>query len=227
MNKNYEFKPQHSQNARDFISKLMCRDIKTRPSAREALNDKWATSEEIKMNEFVAVEFLENVKSFAIGDGLKKMAYTYILSKRLYDDKNNQLLKLFEMIDTDHSGTIDEKELFDHYGKFFPGTHDEEMNQIRALIKNIDMNDSGQIEYSEFLLAADKFNKINSDNIKEIFEFFKHDNSNFIEIKDLKEMFDVNHIPAKNYEKMIDAFDKNGDKKISFSEFKEMLTLHY
>jgi Ca2+-binding EF-hand superfamily protein len=219
--------PQHSSPAREFINKTMCRDIKNRLSSSQALKHSWILNNENKVEKdhLIAFEFLDSIKDFMVGNGIKKMVYSYIQTRKLYSDRNFQLIKLFELIDTDHSGAIDEVELFNHYGKFFPGTPEQEMNQIRKIIKNADINGSGKIEYSEFLIIANLLHKESLRlSIKEIFDFFDQDKSNFIEAKDLKLMFNEDKYSVKIYEKMIEVFDRNGDKKISFEEFLEMLT---
>ena len=224
-----DFTQQHSPLVRDYINKTMCRDVKNRLSACQALNHNWILSEgsQSETPSLEAFEFLDNMKEFVIGSGMKKIVYSYIMTRKLYNDNNVHLMKLFEKIDTDHTGAIDEKGLFEHYGKFFPGTYEEEMEQIRKLIKNSDINGSGKIEYSEFLIIANQLHKDSlRSSIREIFDFFDRDKSDYIDVKDLKLIFNEDKLSAHIFEKMIEKIDKNGDKKISFEEFLTMLSQH-
>ena len=99
------------------------------------------------------------------------------------------------------------------------------MEQIRNIIKNVDINNSGKIEYSEFLIFANQINRSSIvSTIKEIFDFFDQDKSNYIEASDLKLLLNEDTFSLSVFEKMIDEFDINGDKKLSFEEFFAMLT---
>ena len=228
LNKKIEIIPNISQLSKDFILKTMCRDVNIRLSANEALQHEWITSVVKVNNTLVAVEFLENIKGFIVGHGVKRIVYNYILSRKMYNDRNIQLMKLFELIDTDNSGDLDENELFHHYGKFFPGTDNEEMTEIRNIIKNSDINNSGKIEYSEFLIIADRINqKSVVSSIREIFDYFDLDKSNYIEASDLKLILNDDKFTMTEFEKIIEEFDINGDKKLSFNEFFTMLTQNF
>ena len=108
----------HTPESKKFISKLLNRNVDVRPTAKEALDDDWLRSElNENVNEEVFVKSLENMIEFLNTNNLRKTIFSYILSRKIYDDDNIELMKLFEKTDKDKNGYIDENELFEQYGK--------------------------------------------------------------------------------------------------------------
>ena len=135
MNSKIEFCPNLSELSKDFLTKTMCRDVCKRLSASEALQHKWITSEVVTSKSVVAVEFLENMKNIIVGHGVKRMVYNYILSRKMYNHRNINLLKLFELIDTDNSGAIDENELFHLMENISLEQMSRKWNKLEILLK--------------------------------------------------------------------------------------------
>jgi len=152
---------------------MMDRNRFSRFSAGEALRHAFLSESGTHNDNILAVEMLENLRGFAAGQSLKKLVFVFMMSKKLYSDKDSQIIKLFEAIDTDHDGLIDEIELFNHYGQFFPGTLEQELEKIKSIIHKCDLNQNGKIDYSEFLLFSKDIQKefIKTD-VKIIFDFF-------------------------------------------------------
>ena len=116
-----------------------------------ALNEPWLFSEsDNNVDQEVVLQSIENMNSFLLGNNLRKSVLSYVLSRKIFEDKNDELTKLFQSIDKDKNGYIDENEFFDFYSKFFPGTLEEQMIQIRQIIESIDINNSKKIDYTEF-----------------------------------------------------------------------------
>lgn len=219
----------HTPESKKFISKLLNRNVDVRPTAKEALDDDWLRSElNENVNEEVFVKSLENMIEFLNTNNLRKTIFSYILSRKIYDDDNIELMKLFEKTDKDKNGYIDENELFEQYGKYFPGTVEQEWEMIKTLMKSVDLNKSGKMSYSEFLIVSNKINKsMNMERMKEIFNFFDFNHNNYIEAEDLKRVFGDTSLQIVKYQVMIQEFDKNGDKKLSFQEFIDMITKYF
>ena len=193
------------------------------------MDDDWLRSElNENVNEEVFVKSLENMIEFLNTNNLRKTIFSYILSRKIYDDDNIELMKLFEKTDKDKNGYIDENELFEQYGKYFPGTVEQEWEMIKTLMKSVDLNKSGKMSYSEFLIVSNKINKsMNMERMKEIFNFFDFNHNNYIEAEDLKRVFGDTSLQIVKYQVMIQEFDKNGDKKLSFQEFIDMITKYF
>jgi len=152
---------------------------------------------------------------------------SYILARKIYEDKNDELTKLFQSIDKDKNGYIEKEEFFEFYSKFFPGTSEDIMDQLKELVESIDINNSNKIDYTEFLIVSNKLDQtLSRKKMEEVFHIFDVDKDNFIDANDLKVTLGDKMVNSK-YQRMIDDFDKNGDKKLSLDEFIEMLTKYY
>lgn len=221
--------PLHTEASKKFILKLLNRNANVRLSAKDALKEKWLKNElSNKINEEIFVDSLKNMIEFLNTNNLRKTVFSYILSRKLYEDDNVELMKIFEKTDKDQNGFIDENELFEQYGKYFPGTLEEEWQMIKTLMKSIDLNKSGKMSYSEFLIVSNKINKkLNLQQMREIFNFFDYDKSNYIEAEDLKRIFGDTSLQIVKYQIMIQEFDRNGDKKLSLDEFIDMITKYF
>ena len=57
----------------------------------------------------------------------------------------------------------------------------------------------------------------------DVFEYFDKDGNGYLQAYDLKEIFEHTDISDENFQTMIDEIDQNGDRKISFKEFFEIV----
>jgi calcium-dependent protein kinase len=106
----FEFTFLHSEQARNFILRLMNRNPKARPEVKQILTDPWLQPNDQEHNteqkQTVNFDMLANMSKFVTGKNLKRSVLSYILSKKLYIDNKNDLLKLFKEIDKDGNGHI-------------------------------------------------------------------------------------------------------------------------
>ncbi len=228
MNKDIYFPHNYGKQASLFVSKLLNKNSSLRISAKEAVNDPWFTSENhSSVDPDLAFQALENMNNFLLGNNLRKTVMSYILARKIYEDKNDELTKLFQSIDKDKNGYIEKEEFFEFYSKFFPGTSEDIMDQLKELVESIDINNSNKIDYTEFLIVSNKLDQtLSRKKMEEVFHIFDVDKDNFIDANDLKVTLGDKMVNSK-YQRMIDDFDKNGDKKLSLDEFIEMLTKYY
>ncbi|XP_023325721.1 calmodulin [Eurytemora carolleeae] len=95
--------------------------------------------------------------------------------------------------------------------------------EVQDLLNNID-NGSGTIDFEDFLVVMrEKVREIDLEiHFKDTFRVFSKDEDGCIPADELK--FVMNHLPGKiNYkeiEEMIETVDRNGDGRISYSEFR-------
>ena len=134
-------------------------------------------------------------------------------------------MKLFKEIDKDGNGQIDVQELYDSYGKFFPGTPETSWEKVKLFVERVDINNNGMLEYSEFLAVSSILNnEINQKSMRDVFNQYDKDNNGYIQAADLKDMFGDTDLAEENLELMIQDYDQDGDRKISFDEFYDMIT---
>lgn len=171
------------------------------------------------------IEVFSKMSKFILGDSLRRSVYTYIIFKKLFNEKNSNLLKLFRECDLNNDGRIDAEELLLTYGKYFPGVPEDHMDRIKEFIDKVDINKSGYIEYSEFLMINNLINNdINKNMLKEVFDFFDVTKNGTIQVDDLKEIFEDIDIEEEKIQEMLKEFDQNSDQEITFAEFYEILT---
>eukprot|EP00340_Litonotus_pictus_P010952 CAMPEP_0170539014 /NCGR_PEP_ID=MMETSP0209-20121228/103660_1 /TAXON_ID=665100 ORGANISM="Litonotus pictus, Strain P1" /NCGR_SAMPLE_ID=MMETSP0209 /ASSEMBLY_ACC=CAM_ASM_000301 /LENGTH=507 /DNA_ID=CAMNT_0010840827 /DNA_START=81 /DNA_END=1601 /DNA_ORIENTATION=+ len=209
----------HTKEAREFISSLMDKDQYQRIDAKKAIEHPFLNKEDTEDEQHIkvqAVETLTNMKDFLQGGTLRKMIMSYIAEHKLYEENNSECARIFHELDKNHDGQLDKKELFDNFGSFFVGTEEMEQKQIEDLVDNIDVNNNGKIDYSEFMIVIGKLRRTNQVKvISGIFDLFDVDKSGFIEVEDLNKVLRDIDLPDKNFQKMIDECDENGDGKLS------------
>lgn len=229
LHKNYEFPDFISYSAQEYISNLMNKNPVDRHDVHQAFNDVWLNDTmDNSYNQIVGVEIISNLAKFSIGKNLRRSVLSYIYSRKYYDENNYSLNKLFKEIDLNNDGKIDINELFQKYGKYFPGTVEEEWEEIKKFVNNLDINKSGKIEYSEFLTVSSVINKeVSKKHLQDAFDFFDYDKNGFIEANDMREIFEDTDLTDEALQQIIDEYDKNGDRKISFSEFCDVITNNY
>jgi len=177
------------------------------------------------IDDSIGVRIFSSMSKFIIGDSLKRSVYTYIISKKLYTESNNELLKLFRECDINNDGKIDAEELLISYGKYFPGAPEEQMEKINEFISRVDINNSGYIEYAEFLTINNILNQtLNKTLLKGVFDFFDVNGNGTIQKDDLKEIFEDFEIEDDKIRAMVREFDKDNDQHITYNEFYEILT---
>jgi calcium-dependent protein kinase len=224
---NYEFTPFQTEAAKSFISSLMNRNINKRINAKDALKHVWLEKDQIleKFDENVGVEILNKISNFVIGKSLRRSILSYIQSKKYYTEKNIELLRLFKQIDQDGNGLLEVSEIYDKYGKFFPGTPKEAWSKVKLFVERVDINNNGVIEYSEFLTISSLISKeINDNMLKEVFDFYDTNGNGYIQASDLREIFEDTDVKDDYLQYLVDENDSNNDRKISFQEFYEIMT---
>jgi len=131
-----------------------------------------------------------------------------------------QLHKKFQDIDVDGSGVIDVNEFF-RYISMEPTPFGVKLFSL------IDENASGEIDFNEFLVGL--WNMCTFDEealLKFAFQLIDDDNSGYVDNDEIVEMVKSVHVKkfdrklVPHVKKVMAKFDKNGDHKFSFDEFK-------
>lgn len=144
------------------------------------------------------------------------------MSESTFDD----LRAVFNQMDTDHSGTIDQSEL-----KRALTDRSREMNalqesQIKHILAELDMNKSNSVGYTEFIAAAIDPKLVNNETmLRGLFNQFDTDSSGQISAAELHKSFSKfgQNITEAEVRAVMDAHDRNKDGVISFEGFKCMM----
>ena len=231
-----------SQDAKDLIKLLLNKDPSERPTATEAKAHKWfqisladdaANAADASSPAAVAAradsggspdmtlgDVGRRLHAFVAMNRLKKIALNVIASE-LTEAEIGDLRKLFDEIDTDHSGTLELSEL----ERALANTHGTVRDQIQQLMHGIDLDENQSIDYHEFLAATMQRNEyMKEERIQKAFDHFAqldaNGDPNQIEFQTLVEILGG----KAHAEAVLHDFDQDGDRKIDFEEFKYLIS---
>ena len=208
-----------SNEAKDLISHMITPE-KERYTAKQVLSHPWfSNASTVPLSElnFDSSFFVDYEKS----SELKKMTLLFIAS-RLDENEINNLKKSFEAIDNSKDGQITFEELKSGLIQLKSNKMNE--NEIKELFDLIDVDQNGKIDYTEFLAATlQKKNYLRNERLLEAFCMFDKDNSGQITKDELLQALKAEKSQEKEIEKYIQAVDKNGDGKIDYKEFLDLM----
>ena len=208
-----------SNDAKDLIKHMIAPE-KERYTARQVLDHPWfknASNEPLSALNFNAAFFVDYLK----GSQLKKMSLLFIAT-RLNDNEIENLKKVFMAFDKGKDGQITYEEL--KQGLIQLQSNNMNENDIKQLFDKIDVDKNGKIDYTEFLAATiQKANYLKKEKLYEAFCAFDKDNSGYITKDEILKALKLDKTQEKEIEKYIQAVDKNGDGKIDYKEFLELM----
>ncbi len=214
--------------AKDLICKLLEIDIKKRISAEDALKHNWFKENKSKElfnnieNRVITENLVNNLINYKSISVIQETALAYLVHNFNQTKSVIDACKLFNLIDIDGDGKINEKDLFDGLKKIIKRKCLE--NDCKEIFNNIDMNHNGFIEYEEFVRAAvDKKEFFNEKFLRFAFNYFDKDKDDTIDYNEIEMVFKDNIVDRKNIheglQKIITEVDINKDGKITFDEF--------
>ena len=208
-----------SKGAKDLLSHMLTKE-RPRYSARRVLEHSWfknATDTPISFQNFDASTF----QNFVKGSFLKKITLLFIAS-RLDDNEIITLRKNFEALDKCNDGQLSYDEFKEGIIKVKGKKITE--NEIQEMFNSIDVDKNGKIDYTEFIAASlKKRTYTKNERLYEVFCSFDKDKNGEITKEDIVQAIKCDKSQEKEIEKYIKAVDRNGDGKISYKEFLEMM----
>ena len=208
-----------SNEAKDLISHMIAPE-KSRYSAREVLDHPWfknASNVPLSELNFDSGFFSDYVK----GSELKKISLLFIAS-RLDENEIENLKKSFEAFDKCKDGQITFEEL--KQGLLQLKSNKLNESEAKELFNMIDADKNGKIDYTEFLAATiQKANYLKNERLFETFCMFDKDNSGHITKEEIIQAIKAEKGQEKEIEKYIKDVDKDGDGRINYKEFLELM----
>eukprot|EP00210_Caulerpa_lentillifera_P006070 g5799.t2 len=215
--------PYISDGAKDCVKRMLVQDVSKRATAAEILKHNWmkenGAASEKPMNNAV----VERLKGFTAMNKLKKEALK-VIAINLPKEEIQGMKKMFQNIDTDHSGTItiDEfKQMLKTKGSFIP---DSELNKI---LSAVDIDGNGVIDYEEFLAATMNLHARSlvrdEEQLMKAFKKFDTDGNGSISLEELREALREHSNVEDEIEQILADADKNQDGEIDFEEFRSMM----
>ena len=211
-----------SKEAIEFIKNLLSYNPDERPSAEEALNNKWLLSMInhglSKLSDYIII----NLIKFRTTLGLQRATVSFLTNQISINEEIKKLKEEFDKIDVNKDGEISKDELIKCLETIYPSQE----AKIRAnnIFKEIDFNNDGSINFSEFLTVnIQKEKLLNEETLDKAFRMFDIDGNGYITIDELKKTMPLEITTKAGWRKLVSEVDKDGDYQISFKEFKEMM----
>lgn len=154
-------------------------------------------------------------------------------SSELPDKYIEELREAFGLFDTDNDGCITSKELRTvMHALRIEGTDQE----IQDMINNVDVDGSGTVDFNEFLKMMAHGHVVRADDdhskrrteeeeMRQAFKVFDLDGNGYIDARELKmTMCNLGeNLSDKDIKHMMKLADKNGDGRIDYEEFINMM----
>jgi calmodulin len=168
-----------------------------------------------------AHESSEYVSAGNLGRAEKMRRTNELIQKyRLTEEELGKLKSSFKVFDTDSDGTITEDELFEAMEAY--GVKKKSRAEVHEMMLEVDVDGSQQIEYDEFVqmmapkVAASRLgSKISSGKMGV--------NEKSKKLIEAINRYGLSDADLENISKSFNAFDKNGDGKISLDEMRESM----
>ncbi|XP_057417366.1 calcium-dependent protein kinase SK5 [Lotus japonicus] len=212
--------PSISDSAKDLIRKMLDQNPKTRLTAHEVLRHPWIVDDNLAPDRPLDSAVLSRLKQFSAMNKLKKMALR-VIAERLSEEEIGGLKELFNMIDTDNSGTITFDELKDGLKRVGSELMESE---IKDLMDAADIDNSGTIDYGEFIAATVHLNKLErEENLVSAFSYFDKDGSGYITLDEIQQACKDFGLDDIHIDEMIKEIDQDDDGQIDYGEFAAMM----
>lgn len=132
--------------------------------------------------------------------------------------------EIFDLFDTDGSGTITIKELCVVMQSLGQNPTEEE---VRRMVKTVDTDNNGEVDFTEFMeLITRKLQSVDiQEEILEAFRVFDRDGNGSICKEELRLAMTTlgEKVKEEELDELMKAADFNGDGQINYTEFTKMI----
>ncbi|KRX04829.1 Protein kinase-like domain [Pseudocohnilembus persalinus] len=215
-----------SQEAKDFIRKMLEKNPSKRYSAEQALKDKWLENNITKKEYNIPLlkKALKNMRQFNPGVKIQEATYIFLVNYLASKEEKQELLKAFQSLDLDGDGKLSRDELIQGFKEVLQDKQQAEI-EVNKIMQKVDKNNSNYIDYSEFLMATiGKENLLTEQRLQTAFKMFDTDGSGMISIDELKKVFGgAGNVSDQVWMELLQQIDNNNDGLISYKEFYDIM----
>jgi len=218
--------------AKDFVQKLLKAKPDKRMTCVEAVAHQWLIEATVSgsTDSTVSASVLKNLGNFCAQSTFKRMCITAVA--RQLDHKNlKDIHQVFREMDVNGDGVLSVEEVSNGIKKISGEAVDT--SKLTEIFSRMDLDGSQTIDYTEFCAAGlDEKTSTQDDMIWAAFKTFDLDNSGFVTIDNLKTILDSadmkdvwsSTVCTEVGKEIVDKFDADGDGKISFEDWRGIMT---
>ncbi|KAB2036553.1 hypothetical protein E1A91_D03G009500v1 [Gossypium mustelinum] len=215
--------PTISNDAKDFLKKMLVKDPRARLTAAQALSHQWVREGGNASDIPVDISVLSNLRQFVKYSRLKQFALR-ALASTLNEEEIADLRDQFDAIDVDKNGSISLEEMRQALAKDLPWKLKD--SRVLEILQAIDSNTDGLVDFTEFVAAALHVNQMEEHDcdkwqmrLQAAFEKFDVDRDGYITPEELRM-----HTGLRgSIDPLLEEADIDKDGKISLSEFRRLL----
>ena len=219
----------HSSESKDLLDKLLQKDQKNRPSAKEALNHEWfkkygGRSLFCNFRPDEIQQYINNLCTYSCSSKITQLVLAFLVHNIPVSTSTYIILKLFRYFNLSGDCKLTKTEL--KKGLYNYRNEEQVNNIVDELFLLLDGDNNGYIEFEEFLRAcADKKEVLTKENIWYAFKFLDDKNTNTIDVKTLMRAFDTkpNKMIEAVFNKTLNKGDFDNNGIITFQEFEEIM----
>ncbi|KAI3446466.1 hypothetical protein Pfo_003131 [Paulownia fortunei] len=214
--------PKVSDKAKDLVKKMLNPDPKQRLTAQEVLDHPWLQNAKSAPNVSLGETVRARLKQFSMMNKLKKRALR-VIAEHLSVEEVAGIKEGFQLMDTGNKGKIDINELRAGLHKLGHQIPDAD---LLVLMEAGDVDKDGYLDCGEFVAISVHLRKMGTeDHLRKAFEFFDRNESGYIEIEELRDVFgdEAEATSEEVANAIMQDVDTDKDGRISYEEFAAMM----
>eukprot|EP00898_Chlorokybus_atmophyticus_P002359 jgi/Chlat1/3123/Chrsp21S03353 len=213
--------PDISDSAKQLLNLMLVKDPHARPTAAQCLSHPWVKEGGVAPEVPLDIASIVLMHRFQRSGPMTQLALR-AMAKTMSGKPRPDLQDQFDAIDKDHNGVITLDEFSQAAGTIIGGILDKK--HIDQIFEAVDDDNDGKISYDEFAAATIRMKQWKHFGVhwswkaNEAFYSIDLDKDGYITAEDLLKV-----MPADRVELAIKEGDQDGDGKISYKEFLELL----
>ena len=212
-----------SQEAKNFMLLMLQKRPEARKTAEQLLQDPWlkAPKETTKSEEDMK-KCIEGLFKITSQNDMQQAVMVYLAQNAEFKLQAEQLAKTFTHIDKNGDHKLTRQELQAGIAQCGITISDEDFDQ---LFNKLDVGKSGTINFTEYVAGSLNLSVLSNDKfLQDAFNFFDKDKNGFLDKGEITTAFGTGWISDEKVVQLFEEVDTSKDGKISFAEFKQMMT---
>ncbi|CAD8121782.1 unnamed protein product [Paramecium sonneborni] len=209
--------------AKEFVKKLLNFSQNQRPSAFEALKDKWIEKAKLKKKPLKMNPVLTNLRKFQKCEVLIEAIVMQIVQMTLTQEQKREIFQIFQEFDTNRDGKISTQELIEEDIKNIKLVQNQKIKTLKRQLKEL-IKMEMVIQIIQFLLACqDKKKLLTVEKLKLVFAQLDVDKDNLLSMIEMRRIFGGNRISDQNWENILNKTNLQKKSVLTEQEFLQFI----